>query len=259
MNKLTGWIKHHPVATFLILAYLITWPLLLLVYHVFPDIQTVIALSIMPAVFSPALAAMLISSIVEPQPKARSRKPRWVAFGITWLISWALVTLYCWQVEMLKLVVAAILGTFFALFPAWILSSAFARTPGIRKHFSTLIRPKGNLLWYLVAFFTVPALALLGAEITRLLGGEVYFRLQGMSLGQMVVFFALTFFYGFLYTGGINEESGWRGFALPRLQARYPVIVSVAIVWFFLGPLAHSPRSWPGCRPELDAGEPDPV
>jgi membrane protease YdiL (CAAX protease family) len=31
-------------------------------------------------------------------------------------------------------------------------------------------------------------------------------------------------------TGGINEESGWRGFALPRLQARYSVLASSLIV-----------------------------
>jgi membrane protease YdiL (CAAX protease family) len=34
-------------------------------------------------------------------------------------------------------------------------------------------------------------------------------------------------------TGGINEESGWRGFALPRLQSRYPVVVAALIVGFF--------------------------
>ncbi len=133
----------------------------------------------------------------------------------------------------LKLVVAVILWAILATLPAWVLSSAFARTPGIRKHFSTLVRPRGSLLWYIVAMFTVPSLALLVAEITRLLGGQVMSRSDGMSLGEMAVFFTLTFLSGFLCTGGINEESGWRGFVMPRLQARFPVIVSIAIVWFF--------------------------
>jgi uncharacterized protein len=185
------------------------------------------------AVFSPALAAMLISAIAEPQPKQGSGKQHWTAFGVSWVLSWIIMTLYYWQVEKVKLTVAVILWAIFALLPAWVLSSAFARTPGIRKHFATILRPRGSIFWYLLAFFTMPALALLGAGITRLLGGEVHFPLEGMSLGQMVIFFALSFLSVFLCSGGINEESGWRGFALPRLQARFPVIVSIAIVWFF--------------------------
>ena len=42
----------------------------------------------------------------------------------------------------------------------------------------------------------------------------------------------LEFANGFLSTGGINQESGWRGFALPRLQARYPVILAGLIVGY---------------------------
>jgi membrane protease YdiL (CAAX protease family) len=177
---------------------------------------------------------MLISAIVDPRPKQGSGRQRWIAFGGFWLISWIIMTLYYWQVEKLKLVVAVILWAIIATLPAWVLSSAFAKTPGIRKHFTTLLKPRGEIVWYLVAFFTVPALAMLGAGITRLLGGvEVHFRLEGMSLGQSLIFLSLTFLSGFLCTGGINEESGWRGFAMPRLQARFPVIVSITIVWFF--------------------------
>ncbi len=234
MSKLTTWIKQHQVATFFILAYLITWPLLILIFFVFPGNDLVQILSGGPlAVFSPALAAMLISAMVEPQPKLGSGKPHWVAFGVSWVISWIILTLYYWQVEKMKLVVAAILWAIFALLPAWVLSSAFARTPGIRKHFSTLLRPSGSPLWYLVALLAVPVCQLLGAGFTHLLGGEVHFRLEGMSPGQMIIFLTLTFLSGFLCSGGINEESGWRGFALPHLQARFPVIVSVAMVWFF--------------------------
>jgi membrane protease YdiL (CAAX protease family) len=238
MNMLAGWIKSHQVAAFFILAYLVAWPLLMLIFFIFPGNQLVLALSGLLAVFSPALAAMLISAIIDPKPKQGSSKWRWFAFGISWVISWIIMTLYYWQVEKLELVVAVILWAIFATFPAWILSSAFARTPGVRKHFSTILRPRGSLLWYFVALLTVPACQLLGIGITQLLGGEVpdgglQFRLEGMSLGQTAVFLILTFLSGFLCSGGINEESGWRGFALPRLQARYPVVIAIAIVWFF--------------------------
>lgn len=233
MNAIGEWITRHQVIAFIILTFLITWPGFYIVFFLFPGNDLVQVTGLL-AVFSPAFSAMLVSAVVDPRPKLGSGKQRWTAFGVFWLIAWIIMTLYYWQVVKLKLIVAVILWAVFATLPAWVLSSAFARTPGIRKHFSTLVRPRGNIVWYLVAMFTVPALALLGAEITRLLGGQVTIsRSDGMSLGEMAIFFTLTFLSGFLCTGGINEESGWRGFAMPRLQARFPVIVSIAIVWFF--------------------------
>jgi hypothetical protein len=145
---------------------------------VFPGNQLVQVLTGGPlAVFSPALAAMLVSAVSDPQTKLRSSKPRLIAFGTSWLISWIIMTLYYWQVQKTGLAVAAVLWAVFSLLPAWVFSSAFARTPGIRKHFSTLLRPRGSLLWYILAVFAIPSLALFGAGITRLLGGEVHFQL----------------------------------------------------------------------------------
>ena len=233
MNQITNWVKEHQVTTFFILAFAITWPLFWLIYFAFPGNQLVLILAGGPlAVFSPALAAMLISTITDIQHKGQSGKPRWIAFGVSWFISWIIMTLYYWQVVKLDLPLAAILWAVFALLPAWVLSSAYARTPGIRRHFSSLIRPKGNLIWYIIALFTTPALQFLGVIGTRMLGGDVQFQLD-MSLGSVAIFLTLTFFSGFLCSGGINEESGWRGFALPRLQERYPVILAAGIVWFF--------------------------
>jgi membrane protease YdiL (CAAX protease family) len=113
------------------------------------------------------------------------------------------------------------------------ISSVYARKPGIRKHFSTLLKPRGLVLWYLVVFLIFPGVQLLDMGIIRLLGGKVYFKLAGSGFESAAIFLTLEFIHGFLMTGGINEESGWRGFALPRLQARYQVIVSVGIIWFF--------------------------
>jgi len=83
-----------------------------------------------------------------------------------------------------------------------------------------------------VAFLIFPGMLLLAIPITRLFGGQADFYLADLGFEGAAIVLLLEFLRGFLMTGGINEESGWRGFALPRLQARYPVIVSAGIVWF---------------------------
>jgi membrane protease YdiL (CAAX protease family) len=130
-------------------------------------------------------------------------------------------------------VVVIVISSLFALCPAWVLSSAYARTPGIRKQFSTLLKPRGPAIWYCVVFLIFPGIPLLAMGITRLFGGQAEFYLADLGFKDAAIFLLLEFLRGFLMTGGINEESGWRGFALPHLQARYPVIVAAGIVWFF--------------------------
>lgn len=233
MKRLAGWIKHHQVASFFVMAYAISWPLLIIYYTVFHGDRSVGALLEPLVVFSPALAAMLISGIAEPLPKHVGGRSRWIALVLAWLVSAPILILYAWRIYGVEPAVAAVVYGVIALFPAWVLSSAYARTPGIRKQFSTLVRPRGPAVWYLVVFLIFPGVPLLAAGITRLLGGEAEFYLADLGLAGAAVILLLEFLHGFLLTGGINEESGWRGFALPRLQARYPVIVAAAIVWFF--------------------------
>ncbi len=233
MKSIAEWIKRHQVLTFFLSAYAITWPGLFLIYFIFPGNPIVEALAGPFVVFSPALTAMLISGIAEPHPRSGSGRPRWIAFGLSWLVSAVILTLYGWKIQEIELNVAGMLYGIMALFPAWVLSSAYARTPGIRKHFSTLLKPRGPALWYLVVFLIFPGVPLLAMAIARLFGGEAQFYLSDMAFQDAAIFLVLEFLRGFLMTGGINEESGWRGFALPRLQARYPVIVAAGVVWFF--------------------------
>jgi membrane protease YdiL (CAAX protease family) len=233
MNKLTNWIKSHQVTAFFLFAYAISWPLLFVYFYVFHGDPNAAALMEPLVVFSPALMAMLISGIVEPLPKQADRKPHRIAFLLSWLVAAPILILYAWKVYKVDLVVATIVYGVLSLFPAWVLSSAYARTPGIRKQFSTLLKPRGSVLWYLVVFLIFPGIPLLGMGITRLFGGEAKFFMAGMAFQDVGFLLLLEFLHVFLMTGGINEESGWRGFALPRLQARFSVIGSALIVGFF--------------------------
>jgi uncharacterized protein len=241
MNGLVGWIRRHQVLTFFILAYALSWSVLFL-YFPFSEKDPTGGILIEPlVVFSPALMAMVISGIADPLPKFESSWPRWIAFILSWLISATLLILYAWKVYQIdEAAVVAIVSGILAIFPAWVLSSAYARTPGIRALFSTLLKPRGSGLWYLVVFLFFPGIPLLGMGITRLLGGQAQFYLADLAFRDVAFLLVLEFLHVFLMTGGINEESGWRGLALPRLQSRYPTIVAALIVGF-LWALWHLP------------------
>jgi membrane protease YdiL (CAAX protease family) len=233
MTKFTNLIRQHQVSSFFVLSYALTWPGFFLVCFIFPGNLVVEVLSAQ-VVFSPAIAAMLISGITDPHPRHTSTRSRWVVFCASWLFASVVQILYMREINNTDLVAPVIIiSCIFALFPAWVLSSAYARTPGIRRQFSTLLKPRGPAVWYLVVFLIFPGIPLLDFCATRLAGGQAQFYLADLGIKGAAVFLLLEFLRGFLMTGGINEESGWRGFALPRLQAQYPVIVSAAVVWFF--------------------------
>jgi membrane protease YdiL (CAAX protease family) len=234
MNKLTDWIKRHQVLAFFLMAYAISWPGFLLFYFIYPGNQLVEGLSAPWVLFSPVLSSMLISGIAEPHPKHERSRSRLIAFFLSWLFASIILILYSWKVQKMGWGAGIIIiSCIFALFPAWVLSSAYARTPGIRKQFATLLKPRGSVLWYGVIFLIFPGIPLLSLWITRLLGGEARFYLADLGFEGAAIALLLEFLRGFLMTGGINEESGWRGFALPRLQSRHSVFAASVIVGIF--------------------------
>lgn len=227
------WIKNRPVISFFLLTYGISWPLFIVTFFLLPGNRIVQGTLGSLAAFAPVLAGIIISVVSGTKSGQRDKK-RPAAFLAAWLFSALVLVLFVQQVRGVRLQAGMILfAGLLALLPAFVLSGAFSRRNGVRSYLSSLIRPKGHLIWYLIALFTFPAIQLTGALIMRLLGHGAG-PLIGDGLGHRApLVIALTFLNGFLYSGGINEESGWRGFALPRLQAGYPVLVSAGVVWCF--------------------------
>jgi len=231
-EKFIDWIKQHQIAAFFSLVFAVSWPLMGLSFWGPFKSQPLQAVTGKLWAFCPALIALLISAVVEPGRKQANGRLRWIIFAAGWLFSYSVFVLNASLV--LRVTVGAGLRIAFAacaLLPAWVLSSSYSRTPGIRKQFSTLLKPRGPVLWYVVSLATFPLVLLAGAEITHIVGGTVVFR--NLGFGSAVILPLLFFLEGFLASGGVNEESGWRGFALPRLQARHSVLTAAVIVWFF--------------------------
>jgi membrane protease YdiL (CAAX protease family) len=234
VRKITAWVKQHQILAFYLLVYGISWPAMIVAFSVFSRNAAMQAPFGLMAVFSPALVALMISAISKPEPKQAKSPARWIAFVCGWLFAWLVLSLHMWQVRGVEPGPQVIIPAgLVALLPGWLLSCAYSRLPGVRELFGTVLRPRGHVVWYLVALFTVPAVQVIGAGITMLAGGEASIDLNDRSFLGAAFFIGLMILEGFLVSGGINEESGWRGFVLPRLQARFPVIGAVAIVWFF--------------------------
>jgi membrane protease YdiL (CAAX protease family) len=115
---------------------------------------------------------------------------------------------------------------------------AFSRIPAIQSYLSSLVRLRGMWGWIILAFVLFPALFLLSTLISASLGRQPVAVNEVSQTGPtgwiMIGLIALKFFYQLFFFNAVGEETGWRGFALPRMQAHFsPFIASliISLLW----------------------------
>lgn len=108
------------------------------------------------------------------------------------------------------------------------LSYVIGGMPEVKRVLSGFTRWKAGWRWYFAAAFLFLG-PLVIALVYGLLGNPVKGLVPGVTipvlLGQVLFV---------LFSGPIAEEAGWRGFALPRLQAKYSALVSsliLGVIW----------------------------
>ena len=232
------WVRRHQVVAFFAITFVISHLIGISGVFLFsgdhPAYRMLQFFLVRFLLFGPALAGLVVASVSYAGHREGGRRPRWMAFAVSWILACLVSMVYVWRTTpdypgLFKTFTISALG---ALFPAIIISGAFSRVSGIRDYLSTLVRPRGNPIWYLVALLTFPVIHLLGNGISYLLGRDV--PLAGGGFEPDAIGLALiTFVHVLFYTGGINEESGWRGFALPRLQIRFSPLVACLVIWVF--------------------------
>jgi membrane protease YdiL (CAAX protease family) len=122
-----------------------------------------------------------------------------------------------------------------AIFVAWVVGGAVE----VKRLLSGFARWKVSWFWYFAASFLLWAPFVI-ALVYMALGNPP----AGLRAGWTVPLLLLQVFYQ-LFSGPLSEEAGWRGFALPRLEAKYNALVSsliLGVIWTFWHlPLFYTP------------------
>ncbi|MCX2731435.1 type II CAAX endopeptidase family protein [Saccharopolyspora sp. NFXS83] len=148
-----------------------------------------------------------------------------IAFGFSWIL-WAMSAVVR-DVDPMAFVIAGSFGPAIASVVVTAATQGKAGVGALFRRYSP--RRRGWFLPYLVALLP-GAFILASGLIPVLLHGA---RIDEAALAPALASLPATFLFIALVGGG-NEELGWRGFALPRLQSALPPFasnVALGIIW----------------------------
>src|SRR5918998_1628803 len=151
------------------------------------------------------------------------RHPLITFFVLAYALAWWVWILYAFNITFLGPIFA--LGPFLA---AIIVTALTKGTAGLKALLSRMVRWRVGLGWYAAALLLPVAVYVVAVSLSILLGARASTAEQ---FGSWYLIFPL-FAYSLLFplSGAFGEELGWRGYALPRVQARLWALSAALII-----------------------------
>lgn len=232
-------ISHNELTAFFSLTFVLSWSIYLVVALSQFNNQTVLSRVLLIAGFSPALSAILISttnSVKSVSPMLGKRVLLCIlvfAFGA--VIEWLDHALWKHHVDVRLIAADAILVFLVAI----VISSIYSSHQKVRDMMTPVTRWRVGVIWYLVALGLWSLIILTGNAMALALNLQLS---PAPTWSTRALLYAVPeyFIWFFLFGGPLNEEPGWRGFALPRLQSKFSPLVASLILGTFWG-LWHVP------------------
>ena len=164
-----------------------------------------------------------------------------LAYAISWIIVLPLVAYAQGFIDVPVPFTLHYLNDLAPLLAAIIVTRIADGAEGLRDLLRRMIRWRGSLLWVLVAAFSPLVAFGIAAAIVVFAMGETPPDLGLLGELPYLPYLGLGGWIFWLLTVGLGEESGWRGYALPKLQASMSAISASLIVtlWWVLW---HLPR-----------------
>ncbi len=237
-------IRNHPVITFVILAFTLSW-LVWGAYAYFPSKQQIVQTwAERTGTFGPALAAMILASLLNPVPTRVRPFIWWGTFLGAALFGWGY---FFWKGDIKYApsfpFAAHALSTIVIVIWGLMIAGMVGHTEGIRRLMRRQIQWPG-WRWVILAVAFPLVIEFAGIGLTNLTGGRVYPWLITGSWDKILPLI-LSVFIGVWIAGGGNEETGWRGFMQPYLQKRYSPLITGIIIGMVMG-LWHFPLHFMG-------------
>jgi membrane protease YdiL (CAAX protease family) len=230
MQRLTMQARQHPVIAFYVICYALTWALFLPL--LVSENELFELLAVIGIFGAPGAAAIIVARTSFATPNREGHPPFWLSFVGSWIVCGAILLVYQRASNPTPSGGAYVIFGILAAVPAFIVASAFSGRPGVRRALTTLAHPGGRTAWYVLALILPLGVQIISVWLSTLLGWEFLSRPNPPSgpldlAGSVLV----VYLYTFVYAGGLNEEVGWTGFALPRLLARFNPLIGTVLVW----------------------------
>jgi uncharacterized protein len=133
---------------------------------------------------------------------------------------------------------------------AFVASRVFSPDEGVRSLLGGLVRWRVPPIYYAFAFLLLPLTWWTGAGLALMFGAPVgQPAVAGHPLQYWLPLFVITFVFIAIFTGGVCEEVGWRGFMQKELQVRHTPLTAAILVgtaWSFWHAPLHLFGFYPG-------------
>ncbi len=223
-------IKRNPTVSFFFFAFLITWTAWFTAPALILFGPYLVAFVNQIGGFGPAFAAILVSSTVDSIPFNAPSVKRRITFAVVFAAAF-FVQLLATYVVGGSIVYQTILFAFFgATLPAFVFSSIYHPNRGVAKLLSGLRGAAFKNAWVGVALLLPFVWQFLGAAVDFSLGGNELLSFTSIRLLGLIGYYPFIVFFG----GGLNEEPGWRGLAVPQMQGKYSPLIAgliIGVIW----------------------------
>jgi membrane protease YdiL (CAAX protease family) len=205
------------IASYLVLACGVSWVLLI----------AAIKLGLSEPYLNIGVAGPAIAALILSRRNHENRKPfsgaRLLGFSVFWVLCWIVICLhYFWRsssrlefrLNAFLLIPAAV--------PAWILSGVSSRNEGVQKFIRRVLHVPNR--WSLFALLCLPVMLGVPSMLTRAVGAKLVLPDGRGSMLATIADGVVFFLFNLLFVG-TEEEPGWRGFLLDRLQRKFSPLV----------------------------------
>jgi membrane protease YdiL (CAAX protease family) len=225
-----SWVKRHPLLSFFTVTFLISWATWLLAPTISNGDVSLQVLLDLTGAFAPALSAILISSMLGSEPSGSSGRKRVITFSAVFVVS-LLMQIYAYifltGINDYSLVLVSFINSIIA---AYVVSSVYHPRMGVVKLMAGLKLVSGKHAWILVGLVLPFAFPIISEVAWWALGSKDIFNLTSATLAIVLINYPFTMLFG----GPLNEEPGWRGFVVPKMEIKHSALITglvIGAVW----------------------------